>query len=561
MWGSNVPTHAIIIVALDTIADRESATVEGEVVITENLALALQQHRHFSKRICLWADQLCIDQQNIPERNAQVRIMNLIFENAQRVNCWLGLEPFGAKDGKAACKKLNDIIRYVEQSYPAAVSSSNMFIRQSSECIDIYDSAILGPYGDIVDRQKWEAIFVLFRNPWWRRAWIMPEVSRQKEPHIVFQGLTLSIRRMGQALRSVKFRLWKEVERDKCPAIYFNLLKQLTDALGQSESLGFLSSREIKTLQYPLRLMAILRVARASVATDPRDNVYAAIASMSNVEESSLLVPDYSSSIRIVYGRVVEYMVRTLKTLSIFATIDNTPVKLSADLPSWIPDWRVPGLIFPDSHELVHLYNASVDTRAQVCFDRHYVELRLASISVDTVHAVSTDHTDDLERTVLVALAKLSTIFREWFSMVTPTLGNLYRTGVPIHDAFRITMTMDSKMFPYSRGNRVPVSFMGGELDDLGEFLKDDSNRGLLLSARWHRFCVSQDGYMGLYPQDTQPGDKIFILLGSAMPAVLRPIEGGYKLIGLAYIHGLMDGEAMAGLESGQYQLEEITIL
>lgn len=38
----------------------------------------------------LWADAICIDQNNIPERNQQVRIMRKIFSQADRVLSWLG---------------------------------------------------------------------------------------------------------------------------------------------------------------------------------------------------------------------------------------------------------------------------------------------------------------------------------------------------------------------------------------------------------------------------------------------------------------------------------------
>jgi len=38
----------------------------------------------------LWADAICIDQQNIEERGTQVQLMGMIYWKADRVLVWLG---------------------------------------------------------------------------------------------------------------------------------------------------------------------------------------------------------------------------------------------------------------------------------------------------------------------------------------------------------------------------------------------------------------------------------------------------------------------------------------
>lgn len=67
-------------------------------------------------------------------------------------------------------------------------------------------------------------------------------------------------------------------------------------------------------------------------------------------------------------------------------------------------------------------------------------------------------------------------------------------------------------------------------------------------------FFVTDDGYMGLGPQGlgtAQVGDKICVVQGCHVPFVIRPHttepsgEQSYQLVGEAYVHGLMDGEAM----------------
>ena len=52
-------------------------------------------------------------------------------------------------------------------------------------------------------------------------------------------------------------------------------------------------------------------------------------------------------------------------------------------------------------------------------------------------------------------------------------------------------------------------------------------------------------------PADIQKGDLICILFGCTVPVILRPVPDSmeYELMGEAYIHGKMDGEAVANKE------------
>jgi len=63
-----------------------------------------------------------------------------------------------------------------------------------------------------------------------------------------------------------------------------------------------------------------------------------------------------------------------------------------------------------------------------------------------------------------------------------------------------------------------------------------------------YRLFLTQRGYIGLCPSTARPGDKVYILLGSRVPHVLRNCdnhEAGYTLIGDAFVYGAMDGELM----------------
>lgn len=58
-------------------------------------------------------------------------------------------------------------------------------------------------------------------------------------------------------------------------------------------------------------------------------------------------------------------------------------------------------------------------------------------------------------------------------------------------------------------------------------------------------FCTSK-GHFGIGPCRMAPGDLLYVLIGAHVPYIFRPgTHGRLRLIGEAYAHGIMDGEAM----------------
>ncbi|KAF8861653.1 hypothetical protein BDZ45DRAFT_250827 [Acephala macrosclerotiorum] len=84
-------------------------------------------------------------------------------------------------------------------------------------------------------------------------------------------------------------------------------------------------------------------------------------------------------------------------------------------------------------------------------------------------------------------------------------------------------------------------------------------NRRLLqadIHPDFDKLLLGLDGpLLGLTPKETKVDDIICILLGCTVPVILRAVKGGrvaelYQLIGEAYVHGIMDGEAVESEKS-----------
>jgi hypothetical protein len=79
-WGDSTRSHTVFV------------SGNYSLGITTNLSEALQYIRNEEKDVILWADAICIDQENLEERSCQVQLMSKIYQTATRVIIWLGPE-------------------------------------------------------------------------------------------------------------------------------------------------------------------------------------------------------------------------------------------------------------------------------------------------------------------------------------------------------------------------------------------------------------------------------------------------------------------------------------
>lgn len=91
-------------------------------------------------------------------------------------------------------------------------------------------------------------------------------------------------------------------------------------------------------------------------------------------------------------------------------------------------------------------------------------------------------------------------------------------------------------------------------------------------TSKERRFMLTERGYMGWAPDNVtghggssahaRTGDSIAIIFGCSTPLIIRPTPlGHFHVVGEAYVHGLMDGEARSLLKSGQCQIDKFTFI
>jgi hypothetical protein len=79
---------------------------------------------------------------------------------------------------------------------------------------------------------------------------------------------------------------------------------------------------------------------------------------------------------------------------------------------------------------------------------------------------------------------------------------------------------------------------------------------------RRRKLIITKDGNIGAAPAETKVSDLVCVLYRCSVPAVLRPITGAdeFTFIGECYVHGFMDGEAVAGLETGEFTIRDFIL-
>jgi hypothetical protein len=100
----------------------------------------------------------------------------------------------------------------------------------------------------------------------------------------------------------------------------------------------------------------------------------------------------------------------------------------------------------------------------------------------------------------------------------------------------------------YLNNSLTQSDLTGPQFNATQQALIQDYLQAFGFAAHGRAFVRTEGGRIGLAPQHTQAGDKVVILWNAGSPYVLRPVGGrNFKLVGEAYIHGLMYGEAIKG--------------
>ncbi|KAI1371274.1 heterokaryon incompatibility protein-domain-containing protein [Hypoxylon crocopeplum] len=322
---------------------KEDIMVNGVTLpVTTNLASALRHFRRsgFPKNQengevrQLWADAICINQDDIPERNHQVTLMRPIYRNATSVLSWLG--PPGPDRLNFALQVIRQIAPVIGASHEH--SSSNY--SYSIETVEAGFEWLMSTLGPVMpepqtESAKWMPIRELYRNIYWRRVWIIQEIVLARSPwvhwFIVATILPQAIRQ-SRSPGSSRFGP-KAIERESwfllSDAHYLPL--RMLSVIGMMQ--GTVQSESFNSKRDQLFGFICLAAMNAS-ATNPRDFVYAMLGMAPNDIE-----PDYNKTVPEVYlDAVLSDGIMNNGKLCLEASGRGYDSRNDHNLPSWLLD-------------------------------------------------------------------------------------------------------------------------------------------------------------------------------------------------------------------------------
>jgi hypothetical protein len=116
--------------------------------VGRNLFEALRCLRRETETLVIWVDALCINQQDVGERNAQVQLMGDIYRGAVTVQIWLG-------------EQANESDKAIE------------ILTKLGSGMDLLSIKIDGRY---LNRANLKSLQILGNRAWWKRIWVIQEV-------------------------------------------------------------------------------------------------------------------------------------------------------------------------------------------------------------------------------------------------------------------------------------------------------------------------------------------------------------------------------------------------
>jgi hypothetical protein len=144
--------------------------------VTPNLASALKAFRRDESSgkhpRTLWVDAVCINQNDIQEKNQQVAQMQEIYAGAKEVLVWLGPSNPHLDTGILFMQKPATSAEEHRIPYEGVRDIYNLPISDLQPLISRYPVERFG--------RDWEHAFELLRLPWWGRTWIVQEVASAK---------------------------------------------------------------------------------------------------------------------------------------------------------------------------------------------------------------------------------------------------------------------------------------------------------------------------------------------------------------------------------------------
>jgi len=318
----------------------------------------------------LWIDAICINQDDLAERAAQVGIMDQIYKKASNTTVWLGRE-------NRDTKPVVDIFKAILNVPPQDFAPYYRRFPNGTPPPDEFWHARGLPSLD--DHESWAPMTRFFEHRWFSRAWVTQEVTLASKVTLLWGSQIITWDALGHiALAGWTARLG---QMEALPALSRYLSGEDAEGAGTDDrvirdalvnGLQLWSNRhrylhrnqgcqgdsmvnEMRALTgccidskrtSASWLVYFSLTNRWADATDLRDKIFSHLGLVNNIAEEdgappatmqALYMPTTTASD--IYKEAMEMLVEEHDSLAVLMGLNDPPCSRQADLPSWVPDF------------------------------------------------------------------------------------------------------------------------------------------------------------------------------------------------------------------------------
>jgi hypothetical protein len=567
----------------------QTSIVCNDKILKLNVSLvgALRRLRDVRKPRRLWADALCINQNDDLEKGHQVRRMGRIYESAKAVIVWLGKD----EDNYA-----EDCFNLIQTTVEHLVHQRGTVLGREIRNLHLISS------GD----PRWSMISKLTELDWFQRIWVVQEAAlaklciltwgnhQMRYDYLIelslwaaYRGEVSSI--MGSEAKSALLTL----------AETFFETQSTYQLLPQSHDRPFINHIMKETANREPVFRDVLENCREKMASNPRDYIYAFLGNplaVLGTEKARLIIdPDYNKPVKEVFYDFACSMLQIPREASIL--LSSVQYNTSDDFihrsgPSWVPWWsqkRYQGSLA--SASTGHKAGGQQSGNGQLRISEHDRNLLcISGFTFDTLKWVAP----------VMRLSNLKTDPSRWQNEVRqtahdhgiPLIDTLYRNccdaagyDVEQNNCFSMTLVQgwDGRVSAVQAHQPAYRSYLAAvrllaqlhrgassvtEITDHASVSDDDIDVIGQLKFEYNLSCsnnrrlaVTSKGRIGLFPKLAEANDICVLIPGCKTPYVLRKSSTDrYNLIGDCYVHGIMQGELLEELKHKNIQEEQLLV-
>ncbi|KAF4983866.1 hypothetical protein FZEAL_807 [Fusarium zealandicum] len=367
--------------------------------ITSALDAALRYIRSRQEPIVLWVDQICIDQENSAEKEAQVLLMSDVYTKAEQVLVWLG--PEADRSDKLMDMWQNVGQRARDLGIEEYFTRERMLELQAVMADPLLEHALARPCHGLIDMASpWfedllHAIVHWNERPWFHRVWTVQELCLCSNTVFICGYKTVQVELVWLACTVMSAATRKSIRSHPHTDTEFMELAYKAECHRTGPLMSIQHRRQnfsknLGTGDELFHLFRKLFVEGDTMATRNRDRIYGLLGLAIDSEKLGIK-PDYTSDDpSTIFTSVARRMIQSgrVEMLSFSQFPKEDGLK---HLPSWVPDWRP--MLVPSYYTITesaenHLLAASGDKKVHVETVQDSDVLGIGGYLVDTVEEV-----------------------------------------------------------------------------------------------------------------------------------------------------------------------------